>query len=196
MKLRAAILLPALIVSCYATNSANAEWQSEPTTVFGIELGEPISSKIPVCPPTNYYDGSRKEFCKEDKLYSIRGLAVIKFDKIPMEGILKKITAFVYDGVVLSIQAETFDNNYQQLRLALIEKYGQPTITKKESLKTKAGVDWESEILTWSGKNVSIQLHERFDTINSSAMIVSHLPTMAIREKEKENSAKKAASEL
>lgn len=182
----------------YGTLSfASAGWQAEPTAVLGIELGAPISIHTPICPRIDYRNyRPRQEFCREDDPYTEGSLAIVRFDKIPMGNILSTVSAHTYDGVVGSVHANSPHSNYQQFRGVLIERYGQPTSIETKNVRTKAGVDWTSEVLTWTGNTVSIQLHERHETVNASTMVVDHLPTMAAQEGERANAIKRAASEL
>ncbi|TKS54375.1 hypothetical protein E4582_06055 [Luteimonas yindakuii] len=197
MNLQKLTIIFALLIPLQSVIAATPRWQSEPTAVFGVELGAPLSEDIPTCPPIDYRNyRPRDSFCKESSPYSEGSLAIVRFDKIPMGNILSTIEAFTYDGVVGAIHASSPHGNYQQFRAVLIERYGQPTSIKTDTVRTKAGVDWTSEVLTWSGTNVTIQLHERYDTVTASTMVVTHLQTISARQVERESAVKKAASEL
>lgn len=197
MRLLTTILFFTLLPLYNLANASKLKWQNEPISVFSIELGKPIPSSIPTCPPVNYNNyRPNQEFCKENNPYTKGSLALIKFSKIPMENILKTLIAFTYDGVVGSIHASALHDNYQEFRAILIERYGQPTKIESGSVRTQAGVNWPSETLTWSGKLISIQLHERFENITTSVMIVNHLLTLESRAKARGDAIKKSATEL
>lgn len=49
---------------------------------------------------------------------------------------------------------------YQDLRQILVDRYGSPTTTTREKLKTKAAVEVENEKLSWSGQKVFILLEK------------------------------------
>lgn len=197
MRITLALVIFATILAPKLAIAAKPTWQSEPSTVFGIALGEPISSKIPDCAPVDYRNYRPHEsFCKETSPYPTNDVVLVEFKKIPMGNILSTITAFTYEGIVGSLHASAPHGNYSQFREALIEKYGQPTKILKETVRTNAGVDWPSEVLRWTGINVSIELHERMERVTVTTMVVSHTPTLKSHDNYRKNAAKSAASEL
>ena len=197
MKITLALVFFAILLPSKESIAAKPAWQSEPSTVFGIALGEPISSNIPDCAPIDYRNYRPHEvFCKETSSYESDGIGLVKFQKIPMGNILSTITAFTYEGVVGSLHASAPHDNYSRFREALIEKYGQPTKILKDKVKTNAGVEWPSEVLRWTGVNVTIELHERMERVTVTTMVVSHVPTLKSGDIYRKDAAKRAASEL
>ena len=174
-----------------------AKWTSEPTSVLGIELGAPILDKIPDCPARKRGSlAAPEQFCKRVGSVVRDDLGFVDFDSIPMGAILSTITAFTYDGVVGSVHAVSPHRNYAELRAVLVERYGPPSHISMTTVKNTAGAELASELLEWAGVAVSIQLHERFERITTSALLASHLPTLAQHADREEARIKKAAAEL
>ncbi len=211
MYLRVAVVLLVSLLPCQFVGAAppkvEPKWAQEPSTVLGIELGAPLSGAIPVCQPlggdAEVVIGYRpsggsstpRSMCRvQPDAYSVAD--VVQFRYFPLRDLLSSVEAYMHQGVVSRVQAELPNYNYPELRAVLIERYGQPTSTETLVVRTNAGAEWSSELLTWSGATVTIQLREMFDTIEKSAMFVRHLPTEATKYTDQQEKVKQAASEL
>jgi hypothetical protein len=173
------------------------KWADEPIMILGIPLGASIGDTIPECPVRKRGEvSSSAAFCKLTGSLGKEGMGYLDFDETPLPAILSTITAFAYDGVVGSMHAIAPHRSYQELKAAAIEGYGPPSLVSIATVKTNAGVEWTSEELEWVGQVVSVQLHERFERATISALIASHLPTLAAYAERDEADTSKAASQL
>ena len=74
-----------------------------------------------------------------------------------------------------------------------IERYGPPTKVEKHAVRTKGGVDYENEIVTWTGKVIEVELTRYSSTVEESTASFDDLARKAEREKAAEEAKKKAA---
>ena len=85
--------------------------------------------------------------------------------------IIRKIRETIHAASVKSVMVNAKHENYRDVKAVLIERYGRPTSTKKETLQNGYGAKFSSEVLHWQGRRVSLTLHERTSTVDKTAFI-------------------------
>lgn len=144
-------------------------WPKEPTSVFGIPLGgemkdEDLRDCGGIHDPSQEYPVAvcalKKGMFGGDVL-----IAHIPIDSMD-DGVVQR-----KDFVVKSVMVNAKHENYRAVKAVLIERYGRPTSTRKETLQNGYGAKFSSEVLHWQGKRVSLTLHERTSAADKTAFI-------------------------
>jgi hypothetical protein len=166
-------------------------WAHEPSSVFGLKLGEPVaSSGIPACPRLRPGQGFPSELCIDastpyaDRVQMLNALPI----KESYSGSIHLV-----DGMVSALHVETNHDSYARLRAVLIERYGQPTKRESASVTSMGGVVLPSETLEWIGRSNSLHLFERFDRIDRSMAAFTN-NVLTEKSAEKANQAVKDAA--
>lgn len=154
--------------------SALSQWQQEPTSVMGIELGGTQQS-IPKCPPGNAALLSQTTCVElssiEPKIGTLWGL--------PVKFVLGGGDVFFVDQRVAQIAIKVrHSDDYARLRQILIERYGQPHKVESLVVTANSGAVVTSEETSWSGDRVFILLSERSDRIDRSQASFVFRPLM------------------
>lgn len=152
-----------------AAQGKAAAWPKEPTSVFGIPLGgemkdEDLRDCGGIHDPSQEYPVAvcalKKGMFGGDVL-----IAHIPIDSMD-DGVVQR-----KDFVVKSVMVNAKHENYRDVKAVLIERYGRPTSTKKETLQNGYGAKFSSEVLHWQGRRVSLTLHERTSAADKTAFI-------------------------
>lgn len=170
------ILIAASVVAVMAAAShpafsqrKAAAWPKEPVAVFGIPLGgemkdEDLRDCGGIYDPSQQYPVAvcalKKGMFGGDVL-----IAHIPIDSME-DGVVQR-----KDFVVKSLMVNAKHENYRDVKAVLIERYGRPTSTKKETLQNGYGAKFSSEVLHWQGERVSLTLHERTSAADKTAFI-------------------------
>lgn len=148
-----------------------ASWAKEPAAVFGIPLGgemkdEDLRDCGGIQDPSKEYPVAvcalKKGMFGGDVL-----IAHIPIDSMD-EGIVER-----QNFVVKSVMVTAKHENYRDVKAVLMERYGKPSATAKETLQNGYGAKFSSEILRWQGRRVSLTLHERVNTLDKTVFIFS-----------------------
>lgn len=167
----AASVAAALITAGHAAfaQGKSAAWPKEPTSVFGIPLGGEMKDEdLRDC--GGIHDPSQENpvaVCalKKGMFGGDVLIAHIPIDSMD-DGVVQR-----KDFVVKSVMVNAKHENYRDVKAVLIERYGRPTSTKKETLQNGYGAKFSSEVLHWQGKRVSLTLHERTSSAEKTAFI-------------------------
>ena len=170
MKSRVFIAAVAIAVShgiCFAAgkNSAPPKWQLEPTSFMGINLEGNLKYDINQCPsgyelPT---DLCWKSY--SDELYEVWGLPKVGIDNLRMD-------VKIVDSNLQYMHLTTYADQFGKFRDLLIQKYGKPTYSGTEVVKTKAGAQFNNEKVIWQGINITMTLSKYSDDIETSALYI------------------------
>jgi hypothetical protein len=79
---------------------------------------------------------------------------------------------------------------YTVMRDIFIDRYGPPTVTKRETLQNRMGATFTNEILEWVGARVVIDLRRYGSTLDDGQAVVG-LKSVVDREREKAEKARK-----
>lgn len=172
MKSKVAIFL---LGACLATSAVSAKkapepeaWSLEPDSFMGIQLSGNLTNAIKQCPAGYELP---KEMCYQKPygdLYILNGL--------PNIGLIGgyQLSAKVKDSAIQYFYLTASSDDFPRLSQVLITKYGKPTRTESETVKTKAGATFNNEKLSWSGQKVLIVLSKYSDDINTSSVSVTN----------------------
>jgi hypothetical protein len=172
MKSKMAIFL---LGACLATSAVAAKkaaepavWTLEPDSFMGIKLSSNLIYDVKQCPAG--YEPP-KEMCYQKPygdLYILNGL--------PSIGLIGgyQLSAKVKDSAVQYLYLTASSDDFPRLSQVLITKYGKPTRSESEPVKTKAGATFTNEKLSWSGPKVLIVLSKYSDDINTSSVSVTN----------------------
>jgi hypothetical protein len=156
-----------------AATAAHAQWNKEPTHVFGVELGRDLSaSSVARCVAP-----SRDNNFAASVVLCLDGIAVdareITLRNLNLPGV-DTATVQMDEGVVRSIRIDFHHNYYQPMRSALVERFGVATRTQMGTVTTLLNVSLRTETVRWDGGRNSIVLNERVGTIEDSVLIFSN----------------------
>lgn len=150
-------------------------WEKEPDSFLGISLSSAVDG-ISSCP----YIGNDIDFATIQQSGKVcAGREHRRKDHVELVGLPK--TGFPYDVTVEGWEQgiayfylKTEPEHFHELVKLFVTRYGAPTKSETETVKTKGGAEFSNELLYWSGKSVSIVL-ERYDgDINTSTAMISN----------------------
>jgi hypothetical protein len=138
-------------------------WNQEPTSFFGIKLGEPIRASMPECPKVTEYGSTRYDWVSfRQPCFEVLP-SFYEVDNAPKPF----FHVFVQEvgGKVEAISAKFNNGNSANLSgidasgvaSALIAKFGPPFKSGKETVHNNAGAAFENDTLEWSGPNAHIE---------------------------------------
>ena len=190
------LLVLAVIFLGATSFSQTKGWEKEPMTVFGIPLGEAIpAGKVPACQLSSKENGYKQPsdpciaFSRLDPDFGeLMGL--------PFPSIAHRGSIHFHDGLVSKIIIDLSHDGYRQMRLILVERYGEPAKIEHSTVTSRAGATFDTEELSWVGVKNSVSLSERVDRIDRSIVIFSNNERSQIEYKKFRNTAKDAASKL
>lgn len=152
-----------------------ATWPKEPTSVFGIPIGgemkdEDLRDCGGIQDPSKEYPVAvcalKKGMFGGDVL-----IAHIPVDSLE-DGFVER-----RDFQVKSVTVNAKHENYRDVKAVLIERYGKPASTSKETLQNSYGAKFSSEVLRWKGRRVSLTLLERASQADKSTFVFSDIST-------------------
>lgn len=187
------VLAVAMIASMAAYAQKISVWPKEPNAVFGIALGETLdNAAISECGGVKVETQSMPiSVCSMSRPgygdLSIAGFPVPVFER----GFVRR-----EDGVVTSISLSGKHDDYQSIKTLLVERYGRPTTVRTETLQNGMGASFKSEVLTWSGKSVTLLLKERSGSIDQTSAFFSHNATAVKSMLDREKALKESASKM
>ena len=161
-----------------------APWTQEPDSFMGMRFDQKVDVELPVCPRGTVLS---KTLCHEPpytNLYTVRGGPEIGFGY--------SLSVFSSGSGVESFYLTTNSDNFSKLVTLFTNKYGAPTQSSSEPVKTKAGASFTNETLTWSGKKVQITIDKLAGDINTSAATISDIA--ATQKKAAERAAKASSN--
>ena len=97
-------------------------------------------------------------------------------DKNFLVGSAKTTNMFkFYEDQLFNVYISFNSGDYKFLKSVFIEKYGNPNDIDTEIVKTRFGVEYTNETLTWKGSNIILSMSKYGNTITSGhAMFVSN----------------------
>lgn len=184
-------------------------WEKEPETFLGIRLGDRFM--VPACPTKDY--GSRQVpivVVDYGALSQVQGVCFnpslnvssipsgdgpgsYRLENIPNLGVEYSISVRVNAGVSERIVMRLKQSGFEVLLDAFMQRYGQPTQISSGVAKNLGGAELQSRQVEWLGRNLSIRMYERHNTMDESHIEVS---SNAIASREAESVRTRRASEL
>lgn len=186
------IVLAVLLAPSLGLAQKAKPWAQEPAAVFGIPLGQTFGNeRIAECGGVKVEDGSNPVSACSMYRPSYGNLTIAGFPVDVFDGGL----VMREDDVVTSIYLHGKQSNYRAIKTLMLERYGRPTSTSVETLQNGMGAKFNSELLIWSGKAVTLVLKERNESVDTTAAHFSHnahaVKKMIDREKALKDSASK-----
>lgn len=173
-------------------------WDKEPATVFGIKLGDTITEgAVPTCNLPSSANGYKlpDELCLEQTSTSVGLNRYQELWGVPLPQISTATVVF-QENMVESIIINMPHHVFNQMHVMLVERYGLPTKTDNEMVKTRNGGEFSSKNLTWSGVANSVYLYERSGTIDKSLAVFSNNALSDAKDTKNKNFLKNAASKF
>jgi hypothetical protein len=195
-QMKSAVIVVACIAAAFsacAQSTAEAPtWLKEPEAFLGIKVGEP--ENIQPCPTKLV--GGRVPLVDYAALPSLQGVCKdttmasggIFLWNLPELGFPYVVRVHAKDGVVARIVLTLAHQNYQRMYAALTERYGEPTVVERKTVKTTVGAEFASTEAVWRGKRLSMMAWERAGKIDSSMIVLGSIDAM--RQELEEDKAK------
>ena len=161
-----------------------------PTSIFGIELGQPLS--LPECPfkpllKSKMYDVTPASTCVEDA-GPLNGYGVpvrrVVFSQAEAPPIVKNWTLFPLeqDGKVIGVHWITAGVDSQALVLEQLRaKFGAVTSQTAHQVQTAMGASFDAVTATWSLPGLSVRFYGVGDRITSGQVYVDLPEAAALR---------------
>lgn len=189
-----------VMASCIATTTFGAKkpdkpeaWAKEPDSFMGIKLGGDIIYDLPECPQLSPGQDP-KSLCREKSYttnyYGIKGL--------PSLGLtyFYSLNALLLDRRIEYLYLSGNTNDFEKAKEMFISKYGRPSTSTIQQVKTKAGASFGNDVLIWKGQKVTISLTRYSDDINTFGVSVSNNDVAASAASKKAAKAIDDASKL
>jgi hypothetical protein len=171
----------------YSKPPRNDQWMSEPSSVFGIRLGETlIGDAVPPC-------GGIKDitvcamYRPSSSGISIAGFPISEF---------QSGNVFLRDDIATSISIEARHADYGSVKRLLIERYGAPKISTSQIIQNGLGASFSSERHVWLGKKITLVLDERGGKVDQTRVFFSHIKSAARHQEEVETKGKANAAKM
>lgn len=177
--------------SCFAAtkSSVSPKWQQEPSAFMGVKLEGNLKYELKQCPAG--YD-LPAELCwksTSEEFYEVWGLPKVGIDNLRM-------SVKVVDSNIQYMRLTTYDDQFPKLRDLLVQKYGNPSSTRKEIVKTAAGATFDNEKLYWQGVNITMVLSRYSGDIETSSLVIFNEKAAAEALTKSQKGIKEAASKL
>jgi hypothetical protein len=176
----AALLLIGSAVAA-SKSSEPLQWKQEPESFMGIKFSNKMTYDFKQCPAIGEMP---KEMCYIStvpnwfRMISTPDIGISPYSlEVKMQG-----------SSVHYIHLTTAEYKFSILQELLIKKYGKPTTTQIETVKTKAGASFTNEKLIWQGVKTSMTLSKYDEDIETSSVLIVNKDASA--EAAKENSGK------
>lgn len=182
-------LLFSSMVHAAAKVTENQKWLQEPTAFLGINIAGNLKHDLKQCPPGYELP---TEICYKlisDGIYQVWGLPNIGIDN-------PRVAVQVKDSSIQYISLKTYEDQFPKLKSLLIQKYGKPTNSKSEVVKTKVGASFNNEKLYWQGANVVMVLSRYSNDIETSSLTIMNETATEKALIDRDKSLKEAASKL
>lgn len=178
-----------------AISTAQTQWTKEPTAVMGMMLGVPLlESGITECEKEMSFGRLSYKFPPKGPMcYETDGTEDLALRNIP---ILANARATLVNGKVASVTIDAAKFRFDEFMAMLIERYGPPTNTEKESVQVRAGGKFEAQLISWRGKNVSIKATEMCGKITESCFRFYHEGSMRELSEQRGAAARREANKL
>ncbi|MDO8263687.1 MAG: hypothetical protein Q7T21_10745 [Gallionella sp.] len=171
----------------------NVQWKSEPSSVFGIKLGETLIGDA--VPPCGGFKGKDVDpeitvcamYRPSSSGISIAGFPVSEF---------QSGNVLLRDDIATSILIEARHNDYGSVKRLLVERYGEPTTSKNQVIQNNLGASFSSEKHIWLGKNITLTLDERAGRVDQTTIFFSHIKSAEKYEQEAEKKRKAGAAKM
>jgi hypothetical protein len=175
------VLRCAVLVLLAALPATAADWPLEPKDFRGVPFGASLKQT----------EKQLRLHCSSAKRAKV-GVCLDPYFSI---GPVLTQNIFEFDGDRLVRVRLTFTaSSFPTLRDIFIERYGQPTATETQPVKTTAGVEYENETLIWTGSAIEVRLQKYADTVASGEAFLVDQVWLASQVKAAEEEKKKAAT--
>jgi|GEM_PF-3155060 len=168
-------------ISFVLSSSAIAEsvWKQEVGNLRGIELGTNAYSVYKECPKKDkntfslspYFSSIDSDYPPEFKdipCYKVtenrlvvQGAKQLNIDNLMfIQGAGREAVVTLINDRVESIEVEFLNQHFEQIKIAMMEKYGNPSKKETLSFQNSFGQTFLAESLQWNGKSVMLLLDE------------------------------------
>ena len=171
----------------------NVQWKSEPSSVFGIKLGETLlGDAVPPCGGIKGKDVDPEitvcaMYRPSSSGFSIAGFPISEF---------QSGNVLLRDDIATSISIEARHTDYGSVKRLLVERYGEPTVSTNQVIKNNLGASFSSEKHVWLGKNITLMLDERAGRVDQTSVFFSHLKSAEKYQQEAEKKRKADAARM
>lgn len=171
----AALVFAAVSANAAPPKAAPAKgWKEEPTSFLGIALDSAFPGPMQAC-PTRGSGSSRYVDPNDPRMLAAMCVGPLfensyQIFSAPKLGFDYKLRAFNYGANVGSFELTSSTDNYSAMKDMLVARYGAPTLKSSLPFDTKGGGKFQSEQLTWVGKNVILVLRQFSGDINTSSI--------------------------
>jgi hypothetical protein len=178
---------------------------NEPDEFRGLKFGEDLRQMIPEC-PSSYTAGRKyyhwtdtKERCWQPLFAPSGPEAVYELHNFPSLGRVPagQLWAMQIDNrfshISITVEHDLFADDLRQM---LVTRYGRPTEDKTVQVQTKAGAFFTSRELTWAGKHINVEFHERSTRIDETRVDVYTLAWMAYQQQKRDQLRRQGAEGL
>jgi len=166
-------------------------WAAEPSTIFGIEFGKPLT--LPECSfslaaGSKFYDASQQSICGEtaqpDRTTAGVSWSRVTFptDKAPLIAKWSYVNAYTYRGIVEGVEFPTAGVSSQEVVLTqLKQKFGQPTSLRVGTAQNAMGAAFKTYDAEWQLPNLRVTFHGTLDTLDKGKVQICAPVLCALR---------------
>lgn len=168
-------------------------WNQEPDSFMGVKLNGDIVYDLPECPRLS--PGQEPTSLCRDKAYTADYYEIKGLPKLGLS-YFYSLNTMLSDRRIEYLYLSGNTRDFDKVKALFISKYGQPSTSTVQAVKTQAGATFENDILIWKGRRVTISLNRYSDDINTFGASVSNNEVAASVAMKKAAKANEAASKL
>lgn len=139
-----------------------SDWNQEPTSVLGFEIGKSLSQKsTPDCPQSEWLKKYKQidSFCVWHGIGKPGTMLVHGLEKIPLSSVTEG-EVFSLQGKTVALSLKFQPQNFERMAEVLSSKYGPPSRTSERSVRSAMTGLITSRQYNWDGKSISIYMRE------------------------------------
>lgn len=157
------------------------DWPLEPKDFRGVPFGASLKQT----------EKALRLHCSSDKRTKV-GVCLDRYFAI---GPVMTQNVFEFDADrLVRVRLSFPSSSFATLRDIFIERYGQPTATETQPVRTNAGVEYQNETLIWTGTAIEVRLQKYAGTVAEGEAFLVDQVWLAAQIKAAEEQKKKAAT--
>ncbi len=183
-------------VSSVPAAASTPPWSQEPTSFLGLTLGGGFPDDLSDCPVLPAGGPDYRTMLHGPSCLIRVSDEIVHMWKPPALGMDYSETVFLYQGKIRSIHLDFNTRNFDDAKVLLVTKYGQPGSKSVIPVETLAGGNFTSERDVWQGNHVLISIDERAQEVDRGVVTVTDIELLMKVQGDKSKADADAAAKL
>lgn len=127
----------------------------------------------------------RSEYDLYDSLHPEPSFRTTTFANVYCRPVFRFVKAADGKMRLYTMQAMFYSEDWDQMREALVAKFGQPTSSGSESVQNRMGAQFENDSALWESDASSLLIEKYYGDLDSSVLVLNHVPYRKLAEQHK-----------